>query len=162
MPKARTSLETIQDFLAQKRIAMIGISRDERSFSANLFKELGRRGYDVAPVNPKVKAVMGRSCFARVQDIEPPVEAALLMTSPAVTDLVVADCAEAGIKRVWMYRAGGKGAVSDKAIEFCRERGIQVVAGECPLMFLPGSGGIHGFHGLIRKLTGRYPRHMHA
>jgi len=162
MAQARTSLETIQDFLAQKRIAMVGISRDEQSFSVSLFKELGRLGYDIAPVNPQVKAVMGRNCFARLQDIEPPVEAALLMTSPAVTDAVVADCAEAGIKRVWMYRAGGKGAVSNKAIEFCRERGIQVVAGECPLMFLPGSGRIHGFHGLIRKLTGRYPRHVHT
>jgi len=162
MAQARTSLETIQDFLAHQRIAMVGISRDEQSFSASLFKELSRRGYDVAPVNPKVKAVMGRNCVARVQDLEPPVQGALLMTSPAVTDLVVADCAEAGIKHVWMYRAGGQGAVSDKAIEFCRERGIQVVAGECPLMFLPGSGGIHGFHGLIRKLTGRYPRQVHT
>jgi predicted CoA-binding protein len=162
MPVQNLPLETIEDFLAQKRLAMIGISRRPSEFSALLFKELCRRGYDVVPVNPGTPEVLGRKCFARVQDVEPPVEAALLMTSPEVTDAVVRDCAEAGIRRVWMYRAAGKGAVSSQAIEFCRERGIRVVPGECPLMFLPQSGVIHRLHGVLRKLTGRYPKHAHA
>jgi uncharacterized protein len=156
------SLETIEDFLAQKRIAMAGISRDPANFSVKLFEELCRRGYDVVPVNPNVAEVQGRHCFARVQDIQPPVEAALLMTSPEATGAVVKDCAEAGIGRVWMYRAGGKGAVSPQAVEFCRERGIRVVPGECPFMFLADTAGFHRFHGFIRKITGRYPRRAHA
>jgi len=156
------SLETIQDFLAQKRIAMVGVSREPASFSAKVFEELCRRGYDVVPVNPGAKEILGRRCFARVQDIEPPVEAALLMTSPAVTNTVVSDCAEAGIHRVWMHRAGGEGAVSDQAVQFCQERGMRVVPGECPLMFLPESGTVHWLHGFIRRLTGRYPKHARA
>ena len=152
------SLETIEDFLAQKRIAMVGISREPRTFSVLLFEELCRRGYDVVPVNPHTPNVLGRHCFARLQDIQPPVDAALLMTSPAVTETVVRDCAAAGIRRVWMYRATGSGAVSPRAISFCRERGIQVVPGQCPFMFLPSAGGIHRLHGLFRKVTGRYPR----
>ena len=115
------SLETIEEFLAQKRIAMIGISRDPKDFSVSLFSELERRGYDVVPVNPKASEVMGRPCFARVQDVQPPVEGALLMTTPEVTDAVIPDCAAAGIRHVWMYRAGGKGAVSEKAVKFCQE-----------------------------------------
>ena len=158
MPVQSPSLETIEDFLAQKRIAMVGISHKLASFSVSLFIELSRRGYDVVPVNPHIREVLGRKCFPRVQDIEPPVEAALLLTSPEVTDEVVRDCAEAGIRRVWMHRAGGQGAVSDKAVEFCLDRGIRVVPGQCPLMFLPESGTFHRLHGLIRKLTGRYPR----
>ena len=154
----QASLETIEDFLAQKRIAMAGISRDPASFSAKLFEELCRRGYDVVPVNPNTIEVQGRRCFARVQDIQPPVEAALLMTSPEATEAVANDCAEAGIRRVWMYRAAGKGSVSPRAVSFCQERGIQVIPGQCPLMFLPNSAGIHRFHGLIRRITGRYPR----
>ena len=106
------SLETSQDFLALKRIAMVGISRGPASFSVKLFEELCRRGYDVVPVNPRAREISGRKCFARVQDIEPPVGAALLMNSPEVTDTGVNDCAEAGIHRVWMHRAGGMGAVS--------------------------------------------------
>src|SRR5215467_10015759 len=137
MPIQRTSLDTIQDFLAQKRIAIVGMSRDPKSISALLFNEFARRGYDIVPVNPNIQEFLGRKCFARLQDIQPPVDAALLLTSPEVTDVVVQDCAECGIRRVWMHRAGGQGAVSDKAIEFCRERRISVIPGECPLMFLP-------------------------
>lgn len=156
------ALETIEEFLAQKRIAMIGISRDPKDFSASLFSELQRRGYDVVPVNPKTSEVMGRPCFARVKDIQPAVDGAILMTTPEMTDAVVSDCAEAGIRRVWMYRAGGKGAVSEQAITFCRDRGIQVVPGQCPFMFLPSSGGVHTFHGFLRKIFGRYPKRQHA
>jgi predicted CoA-binding protein len=47
----RVSLETIDDFLTQKRIAMAGISPDPANFSVQLFQELCRRGYDVVPVN---------------------------------------------------------------------------------------------------------------
>jgi len=65
------SLEIIEDFLAQKRIAMAGISRDPANFSLKLFEELCRRGYDVVPVNPNTAEVQGRRCFARVQDIHP-------------------------------------------------------------------------------------------
>lgn len=158
MATQRASLETIEDFLAQKRIAMPGISRDPANFSVKLFEELCRRGYDVVPVNPHMAEVQGRRCFTRVQDIQPRVEAALLMTSSEATETVVHDCAEAGIRRVWMYRATGKGSVSTKAVAFCRERGIEVVPGQCPFMFLPDTAGVHRFHGFIRKITGRYPR----
>jgi uncharacterized protein len=153
------SLETIEAFLAQKRIAMVGISREPKSISVALFEELCRRGYDIVPVNPKAPSVNGHRCFARVQDIDPPVTAALLMTSPQITESVVADCFAAGIKQVWMYRAGGNWAVSAKALEFCNTKGMEVIPGQCPFMFLPGAAGVHRFHGFIRKITGRYPRH---
>jgi predicted CoA-binding protein len=162
MATERASLETIKEFLALKRIAMIGVSRDPASFSAKLFEELCRHGYDVVPVNPNTAGMQGRGCFARVQDISPAVEGALLMTSPEATEAVVRDCADAGIRRVWMYRAGGKGAVSEKALAFCRARGIKVVPGECPLMFIPDTASFHRFHGFLRKITGRYPRHKAA
>lgn len=162
MPVPRISLNTIEDFLAQKRIALVGISHDAKSIGALLFKELSRRGYEIVPVNPNLPEVLGRKCFARVQEIQPPVDAALLLTRPEVTDVIVRDCAECGIRRVWMYRAGGQGAVSDRAIEVCRARGISVIPGECPLMFLPRVGGICGLHGFLRKVIGRYPRHAHA
>jgi uncharacterized protein len=158
MAAHRASLETIEDFLTQKRIVMAGISRDPASFSVKLFDELCRRGYDMVPVNPNAVEMQGRRCFARVQDVPPPVGAALLMTSPQTTEAIVRDCAQAGIRRIWMYRAAGKGSVSAKAVAFCRERGIRVVPGQCPFMFLPDNGGFHRLHGVIRKITGRYPR----
>ena len=152
-----TSFEIIEDFLAHKRVAVVGLSRDRQSFSVKLAEELDRRGYDVVPVNPTTTEMLGKPCFARVQDIQPPAETALLMTSPKATEAVVADCAEAGISRIWMYRAGGKGAVSPKAVQFCHEHRMRVIPGECPFMFLPNAAAFHRFHGFIRKLTGRYP-----
>lgn len=159
MAQPTVSLETINDFLAQKRLAMVGVSRDPASFSSKLFQELCRRGYDVVPVNPSTAEILGRVCFARVQDIHPQVDAALLMTSPNTTESVVVDCAVAGVRRIWMYRAGGQGAVSDKAVQLCHELDIEVIPGQCPLMFLPEAGAFHRLHGLIRKITGRYPQH---
>lgn len=161
MPVHTSSLEVIEDFLSQKRLAMVGVSRTTKNFSVLLFKELRKRGYEVVPVNPNASDILGERCFARVQDVRPTVDTALLMTSPAVTDAVVADCVEAGVHRIWLYRAGGDGAVSPKAVQFCQEKGIQVVPGECPFMFLPGNG-FHALHGFVRKITGSFPKRTRA
>ena len=152
------TLDAIETFLSVKRIAMVGLSRNPKDFSAMLFNELVRRGCEVIPVNPNAPTVLGRPSFARVQDIQPPVEAALLMTSPDVTESVVVDCAQAGVRHIWMYSAGGNGAVSLNAVSFCAEHGIQVVPGECPFMFFP-KNGFHRIHGWVRRIAGSYPKH---
>jgi len=154
---ARVSLNTIEDFLAQHRIAIVGISRDEKEISGMLLHDLTRRGYDIVLVNPNAQQIGGHPCFARVQDIHPSPDAALIMTSPSLTESAVHDCAEAGIRRVWIYGLKGEAGIDPKVMEFCREARLQVVPGECPFMFLPRNG-FHGLHGFIRKITGQYPR----
>jgi predicted CoA-binding protein len=151
-------MSAIQDFLAQTRIAVIGVSHDPREISRALFKELRTRGYDTVPVNPSLKEVDGIPCFAHLRDIQPPVTAALLMTAPTVTEQVVEECAEAGTSKLWMYSAGKSGAVSEHAINFCESRGMTVIPGECPFMFLQGAGWFHRMHGFIRKIRGAYPQ----
>src|SRR5947207_6643652 len=95
---------SVQEFLSRRRIAVVGVSRDRRSFSRSVFAELRRRGYDAVPVNPLGGEVDGVSFVRRVQDMDPPAEGALLLTPPAVTTEIVKDCAAAGIPRVWMHR----------------------------------------------------------
>ncbi|HEX8924438.1 MAG TPA: CoA-binding protein [Terriglobales bacterium] len=147
----------ISKFLALPRFAVIGVSRNPKDFSRMMLHELLKRGYDAVPVNPALGSeVEGRKCYASVRDITPPVSAALIMTSAEMTDKLVAECAECDIDLVWMHRATGRGAVSDNAVAFCREHGIEVIPGECPFMFLP-KNGFHAIHGFIRKLTGSYP-----
>jgi predicted CoA-binding protein len=145
------------DFLAQRRIALVGVSRDPRDLSRTLFRELRSRGYDVVPVNPLLDSVEGVPCARRLQDVRPPVDGALLMTPPAATDHVVRDGSEAGISRVWMHRGAGRGAVSVTAVAYCRDHGLAVVAGACPFMFLPGAGFVHRTHGFFARLFGRHP-----
>ena len=147
----------IHDFLAQKRIAVIGVSRKPDEFSRHVFRELARRDYDVVPVNRVGGTLDGRPCYARIQDVFPPVDGALLMTPPDATERVVKDCAEAGVTRVWMHRGGGQGAVSDRAVVYCRQHGISVVAGACPFMFLRQAGFAHRAHSLLLRLLGKHP-----
>jgi predicted CoA-binding protein len=141
------------DFLAQRRLAVVGVSRDPHDFSRGLFRELLRRGYDLVPVNPAGGVVEGLPCARRVQDVQPPVDGALLMTPAGRAEQVVRDCADAGIPRVWLHRGIGPGAMSDAAVSLCREKGIAVVDGECPYMFLPASGLVHRTHGFFRRLA---------
>jgi predicted CoA-binding protein len=155
MPTTRAEIDC---FLRHDRFAMVGVSRDPKHFSRYLLKELRAHGYDVIAVNPSAKEIEGRPCFANVKAIEPPVDAALLMTPPAETINIVQDCADAGIREVWMHRGGGQGAVSQVAVAFCREKGMQVIEGECPLMFLPNTQFPHRVHGFFRKLVGSFPR----
>ncbi len=160
MAHQSATLEVIENFLAQKRFALAGLSRNAGSDSRRLFEELRKRGYDIVPLNPNAIQMDGQRCFSRVQDIQPPVQGVLVMTSPQVAETVVNDCAAAGVRRIWLYRgAVGKGSVSERALAVCKQRGIEVVAGECPFMFLPGSAGVHRFHGFVRKIIGRYPKH---
>lgn len=155
-----TTLQDIGSFLALHRLAVVGVSRRANDFTRVLFRELRQRGYDLVPVNPALTEVEvdGIPCVARIADVSPPVEGALLLTSPSVTDKVLEDCVKAGIHHVWLYRATGAGAVSPSAISFCESHGITVVGGECPFMFLPETGLVHRLHGFCRKLTGKYPR----
>jgi uncharacterized protein len=152
-----TTRVEINEFLAQKRLAVIGVSRDSDDFTYRLFHEFKQRGYNVIPVNPHAEAVEGERCFARVQDIAPEVEGALLLTSPAVNEQVVRDCAAAGVKRVWMYGVGDRSAENERAIAFCKEHGIAVIPGFCPFMYLPGTPFFHQAHGFVMRLFGQCP-----
>ncbi len=152
-----TTMQSIQDFLGLKRLAVVGVSHNPHDFTRSLFRDLRQRGYDVVPVNPSLSEVDGLACLAKVSDASPPVDGALLMTSPKATDSVVHDCEAAGVRHVWMHRASGAGAVSPAAVEYCRANGIDVVEGECPYMFLQGSSWFHQLHGFCRKVFGHYP-----
>ena len=152
-----TTTGKIEEFLALRRVALVGVSRNPGDFSRRLFHEMCERGYDMVPVNLIAEEIEGRECFPCLQAVKPPVDGALVMTAFHRTLRVVRDCAEAGIRRVWLYRAAGKGAVSPEAVDFCRGNGILVVEGYCPYMFLPGAAFPHRAHGFLMKLAHRYP-----
>lgn len=154
-----TTRQQVDEFLGLRRIAVVGVSRNPKDFSYTLWQEFRQRRYEAVPVNPAADQIDGQACYARVQDIVPPVTGALLMTTPPVTERVVRDCAEAGIRHVWMYGgAAGPGAASREALDFCAANGIDVVSGQCPYMFLPDTPFFHGMHGAWKKLTGSYPK----
>lgn len=148
----------IDDFLAQKRIAVVGVSRQTRDFTRILFRTFLDKGYDAVPVNPQASELEGRACYGRVGDIPGGVDGALVMTPPPANHAVVEECIAAKVPRIWLYRAVVNGAVSEDVVEMCDQAGVPVVAGECPMMFLPRTGFPHNVHGYVRKLMGTYPK----
>lgn len=153
-----TNLDLAQRFLAEKRLALVGLARNEKDFTRHISRELVTRGYEIIPVNPAAAGTVldGAFAVARLQDIRPPVAAALLFTSPAQTDAVLRDCVAAGVKQVWFHRGAGKGSASPSALAFCAEHGLVAVHDLCPFMVLPNAGFAHRLHGFVRTtLTAR-------
>lgn len=149
------SLSDIRDFLGQKRIAMVGVSRNPKDFSRILFKEFLARGYDMVAVNPNAAQFGGSPSFARIDEVTPAPDAVLLMTRHTVTEEILHEWKN-GIRRVWVYGANGKSKASPLAVSQLRGKGVKVIDGECPFMFLNNSG-IHRFHGFVRKVFRSYP-----
>jgi predicted CoA-binding protein len=152
-----STIRDVEDFLALHRIAIVGVSRDPKDFSRLLFREMCDRGYEMVPINPAADEIDGRECFHSLQAVKEPIEGVLVMTPFSATRQIVEDCAAAGIRNVWIYRAGGQGAVSPDATAFCKQNGIRVVDGHCPFMFFRGTKFVHRAHGFLLKITRRYP-----
>jgi predicted CoA-binding protein len=142
-------------FLACKRLALVGVSRDAKHFSRGVLRAFVERGYDVVPLNPSATEIEGRPCHRSVRDVTPPVEAALLLTPAARSAAAVEDCLAAGVRRIWFHRGGGPGAASVEALALCDRSGVDVVPGACPLMFLPRTGVVHRVHGFFHRLHQR-------
>jgi predicted CoA-binding protein len=155
---AKVTRAAIGDFLAAKRIAVVGASRHEKEYSRSLFRELLKHGYDATPVNPYVEELDGRKCFKSVKDISPPPERALLVLPEDKTEQAVVDCADAGIKHVWLHRHVAGGVSDTRAIFRAEERGLNLITGFCMFMFLPHSPFVHRLHGGVMKLIGIYPK----
>jgi len=153
-----TTYSLIQEFFTLKRFALIGVSRNPKHISQTLFKEFTSRGYDVVPVNPLMSSVEDKRCYHGVKEIVPPVTAALITAPVAETESLVRECAEAGITFVWLYGVSGKKDVNNAAVQYCTEKGMKVIPGYCPFMFLPSSAFFHRLHGSVWKFLGKYPK----
>lgn len=144
-------LDRARWFLALPRIALVGVSRDPRSFSRAVLRELAGRGIDVVPIHPEAAEIEGRRCFPRVGEAEPPVDAALVLTAPPVAAAVARDCVAAGVRAIWFHRGAGKGCATADAVAACRGAGIEPITDLCPFMALPGAGWMHRVHGAFRR-----------
>jgi len=157
-----TTLEDkVHEFLALKRIAVAGVSRDNRRHpSANLiYRRLKAAGHEVFAVNPNMETFEGDRCYPDLKSIPDGVGGVVIVTRPEVTRRIVQDCGEAGVRRVWMHQSMLQGSsVSPEAVEYCREHGITVIAGACPMMFGPGVDFGHKCMRWMMKLSGGLPQ----
>ena len=134
----QTMQEAAAAFLANKRIAVTGVSRKAKDHGSNtVFKRLRDRGYEVFAVNPNADQVEGARSYHDLKSIPGGVDAVVIATAPDKAEATMRECDELGIKQVWMHRSYGGGSVSPAATTYGRDHGITVIDGGCPLMFDP-------------------------
>ena len=150
----------VHDFLAQKRIAVAGVSRANNHHpAANLiYDRLKKTGHDVFPVNPHMQTFDGDRCYPDLQSIPGGVDGVVIVTRPEITRRIVHDCTDAGVRRVWMHQSMANGSsVSGEAVDYCRDHDISVIAGACPMMYGEGVDFGHACMRWFMKLTGGLP-----
>lgn len=146
----------VQDFLAQKRIAVVGVS-DKRETGCNQgYRKFKQAGYAVSAVNPRLTNFEGDPCYPDLKSIPEKPDAVFILANPKVTDAIVQQCVDLGIKHVWMHcmmgtkpgLAASMTSVSPEAVQVCRENGITVIPGSCPNQYLKPDIG----HAMMRVI----------
>src|SRR5438067_12998376 len=94
-----TLREAADEFLAQRRIAVAGVSRDPKQPANLIYRRLRDAGHDVFAVNPNADEVEGDRCYKHVSDIPGAVDGVVVVTPADVATAVVEDCAVAGVPR---------------------------------------------------------------
>ncbi len=151
--------EAATEFLSQRRIAVTGVSRDPANHGSNVvYSRLRDRGYEVFAVNPNAEEVEGDKSYPSLASIPGGVDAVVIGTKAETGEQTIEECAELGIKHVWMHKAFGPGSVSEKAVDYGRSAGIQVIDGACPCMFDPTADGGHKVMRVMLNLAGKLPR----
>jgi len=150
-----THKERVQDFLAQKRIAVCGLSRAKDSGAGGIYLKLRANGYQVFPIHPSAEALNGDQCYPNLSAIPGGVDAVFIMNSPDVSEKIVDEALGLGIKRVWMHNnTMMPSSVSEAAVDRCKAADVNVIAVGCPMMFLKPDF-FHNCMGWMIRATGR-------
>jgi len=151
-----------KDFLAQKRIAVAGVSTTREAAANLIYRTLRKRGYTVYAINPRMDTFLGDPCYPDVASLPEIPDGLVIVTKPAVAEDLVRQCIEVGARRVWMHCllgthprflkgvATSMGSVSPEAVRLCRENDIAVIPGSCPMQFLGEDFGHTCMRGILR------------
>ena len=145
------------EFLAQRRIAVAGVSRAQPNAANTIYRRLRTAGYEVFACNPNAEQVEGDVCYHSIGDIDGPLDGVVIATHPDAALAVARDCVQRGVPRVWLHRSLGAGSVSSEAVAFCEANGIAVIDGGCPLMFIQPVDLGHRCIRWVLDMTGKLP-----
>ena len=149
-----TTKAQINEFIAHKTLGVVGVSRDTKKFGFMVFDELRKKGYKTYPVNPNATELHGEKCYPSITALPKDAEGVVIVVPPAKAEELVKEAHACGIDQVWLQQ----GAESKTAIAFCEQNKMNLVAGECIMMYLEPVGSFHGFHRFFRKLFGGMPK----
>jgi hypothetical protein len=148
------TLNQIQDFLAPRKMAIAGASRNPKKFGGSVFQELREKGFELYPINPNAEEIQGVKCYKSVNELPADVEHLLILTPKYETELVAHAAVKKGIKMIWIQQQS-ETAVAVKTIE---DAGIPIIYKKCIMMFADPVKSVHGFHRFLVKTFGGYPK----
>jgi predicted CoA-binding protein len=126
-------MDPIKSFLTGKRFAVVGASANREKYGNKVLRVYQQNQLDVVPVNPAGGPIEGLESFADLASVPGTIDGVSIITPPAVTEKVVDQAIELGIKHIWLQ----PGAESARAIAAARAAGANVIAGgPCVLVAL--------------------------
>jgi len=157
-----TMQDAAKDFLSCKRIAVVGVSRNQKNAANLIYRKLRSEGYKVFAVNPNATSVEGDICYPSLKNTPEKPEGVVIVTKPEVTSNVVKECKELGISNVWMHRGiDSKGtSVSEEAVLYCRNNNMAVIGGGCPMMYCAHADMGHRIIRWLMGISGSLPKEV--
>jgi uncharacterized protein len=143
---------TIQKFIEQKKIAVVGASRQGKKFGNMAAKELVERGYEVFFIHPKAAEIDGEKTYPSLMAVKDLAETVWVSVPADKGATVLKDAAKAGFSNVWLQQ----GADSPDLKALGHDLGLELVTGKCILMYAEPVGSFHKFHQVIWKMVGQY------
>ena len=133
MSSTMTSQDAIKTFLSAGRVAVVGASQDRSKYGNKVLRAYLQNDIEAVPVNPTAKEVEGLVAYADLASVPGTISAVSIITPPPVTEKVVQNAIDLGIKHIWMQ----PGAESRRAIQMAEAAGVNVIAsGPCVLVAL--------------------------
>ena len=128
LPDCNPPSAEIIDILQQcRKIAIVGISTKESRDSNKVARYLIENGYEIVPVNPGQREILGNPCFKTLKDIPFPIDMADLFIHPTRVAAIVDQAIQIGVRVIWMQ----EGVVHNDSAFKARQAGIQVVMNMC-------------------------------
>jgi predicted CoA-binding protein len=150
----RNTKKAIEEFLAQKSFAVVGVSRNKDKFGSAIYRDMKTKGLTVFGINPQMDMVEGDRCYAGLGALPEKPDAVVLVVPPPATLTAIDEMHKLGIKHLWIQQ----GAESKEAEEKAMSYGINLVSGECLFMYLPPVESLHKFHLFINRIFGKLPK----
>jgi uncharacterized protein len=145
--------EVVENFMALKNLALVGVSRNERKFGNAIYKELTKKGYNIFPINPNMSNYNGVKCYPNLKELPSKPDGVIINIKKDETEKVVKEAVGLNIKNIWMQQ----GSETNNAIKFCIDNNVNVVFKECVMMFAQPVDSIHKVHRFFKKIFGALP-----
>lgn len=152
--KTNVSLNAIQQFLAPKKLAVAGASRNPKKFGGSVVKDLKERGFELFPVNPNAEEIQNLKCYKNIADLPADVKHLLILTPKEKTMETAKQAVHKKMDMVWIQQM----SETPEAIAILEEAGIPLIHKKCIYMFAEPVKGPHSFHRFLVKVFGRYPK----